>query len=492
MRSRGICALVLLPLLALVGTTAARADAGCTFAALIAGYEAGLTRYQAKDFDGALAAWRPLVERGFPPALRRTSILHAAGAGALAPDLETAAVLARVAKNGGDSGAHGLVRKIDESRGPDAVSSAIERRAERWRPAVDCWTARVGELVEVGERRFRFGDIEVAVDPDVPERALALIRHRLPQAMVYAAKYVPLAHRYLPAVDRIEVLSSDLFDRYVGARVDADRLVVEMTGANILDDKPAFLVWALTIAAARGLYDRLDDSVFADPYRRTIGGRKVYGSVYPDIDNAPFFAAVEKALAFAEDLPERVEPAFAIIDEIHYTPRSERHHAAGTVDVVVGYYDRRLGIEGRRRVFIRRDMRWSSPADLLLTLVHEGTHALQDQRAERYRQELASSNAALSALEQAGHDPARDAKTLQAEIDSKRDYSRRWFEGTKTESGHVQDIAFECEALANEIRAARAIDAPLSLIESSQYLKLCENAQRLYVRWKNDKILGRR
>lgn len=230
----------------------------------------------------------------------------------------------------------------------------------------------------------------------------------------------------------------------------------------------------------------------ADPILRTRRGIKLIGAVYPDIRNDQFFKFVERAFEMAKGLPKSLQRYIDIIDEIHYNPQSKHFIKRGTVDASGAYYNNSLSSDGHRMMFIRRDVLYSSPLFFLRTIVHEGTHAAQAAQAERFNHEIPRERNALRKLTDAGKNKSPAAMKLQASIDKKLDYVIRRFRGIETKRGFIQDIKFECEATRNEIRLLRAIAGSPDMMKSSGYVKLCPDAERTLVEWRNERWKNRR
>jgi len=287
-------------------------------------------------------------------------------------------------------------------------------------------------------------------------------------------------------VDRIEILGSTLYDRYTGFKPDTDEDVLQVSVANFLDKRPDAFVGSIIVEAARRLSSKVPNAPFRGPWERPYKGKRLSGSPYPDADNKTFYEAAAKALDMASKLPEGLRGAVEVVDEIRYNPASEYFTKVGTLDLAVGFYDARLGQRGRRAIFIRRDMRYSSPLHLLMTIVHEGTHAAQDKRAEDYEQALPSLRDRLENLEAAGKGAHAKAEGLRKEIAEKEDYVSRFRDG-KIKDGRAESLVFECEALINEIRTARLFDAEPSAVQSG-YLDLCDDAKVLMVRWQDERL----
>ena len=75
---------------------------------------------------------------------------------------------------------------------------------------------------------------------------------------------------------------------------------------------------------------------------------------------------------------------------------------------------------------------------------------------------------------------------IHNEVKTKSDYFNRWYRGLKTKTGRIQDIAFECEATENEIMAVKLIGGSPDIMKGSGYLKMCPEAQRKIVKWKEE------
>ncbi|MEO5337941.1 MAG: hypothetical protein H7841_13780 [Magnetospirillum sp. WYHS-4] len=307
----------------------------------------------------------------------------------------------------------------------------------------------------LGALPARAGSPEVWVAPNIPEKAANAVRRAVPLILDKARSRLEAMSQSLAPVKRIEVVpGSDRNGRYVGWK-SGDEGILRIALASFLDDRPDFTGHALALAVA-GRHGRLRPD---DPYLRRLRGKTLVGSVYPDVKNEPFFAAMEKAFALAERLPPAQRKAFDAIDAIHYVPHSQHFLKGGTVDSVAGFYSQALGEPGNRMVFIRRGIQWTSEMGLLLLLVHEGTHVLQHgviERAERN---------------------GGDADMVAA-----------WHGREKDDRGIAKRMRFECEAVANEIHAAVALDAPPELIEESQYVKLCDNARVLLAQWRDRRL----
>jgi len=237
----------------------------------------------------------------------------------------------------------------------------------------------------------------------------------------------------------------------------------------------------IVVESLRRISGKVPNAPFRRPWERPYKRKRLSGSPYPDADNKAFYEAAAKALDMAAKLPEDVRPTIDVVDEIRYNPASAYFTKAGTLDLAVGFYDAGLGQRGRRVIFIRRDMRYSSPLHLLMTIVHEGTHALQDKQAEEYETALTGLRGRLENLEAAGKGSEAKAEALRREIADKDGYVSRFRDG-KIKDGRAESLVFECEALINEIKTARLFDAEPSTVQLG-YLDLCDDAKILMVRW---------
>jgi hypothetical protein len=252
-----------------------------------------------------------------------------------------------------------------------------------------------------------------------------------------------------------------------------------------MDDSLQHAARAILLQAKRRVFDSLPDSPFADPLMRVMNGKRVFGSVYPDVNNGTYFRLMRQAFDMVEKLPREVRLFADIVDEIHYGPVSKHYKPEGTIDAQGAYYNKVLSAEGARLIFVRRDMLYSSPLYLVQTLVHEGTHAAQDQKAYRTLVEIEKLKAQQRKLGE-GKANSTEAKQIDVKIQELLDYPKRWYQGLETATGRIQDIAFECEATEVEIAAVKAVGGLPDVMESSGYIRLCPEAQKKLVRWQEE------
>ena len=482
---------VLVPCLVLAVGSTPRAEAGaaCTVDAMVAEYRAGLGRFSKEDFAGALSHWRPLARQGFAPAQARLADLHTRGAGGLEADPMEAAKWAVAASRRFDRRGLALARKLERLMEKERFREAT-RRAEAWTPALPpCLVERGDRPKRAGDRSVRYGGSLIIVHARAAPSLVRLALTRMPQVIRVARQQNPVGGLLLPSVRRYEVVQGDRYARYVGWKAGQEGRVLQVAQGNLLDEVPGYAARALVLAAVRDLYARLPDSHAVDPFTWEYKGKRIHGSVYPDVDNEAFRKTVERVLDMAETLPPTVRRHVEIVDEIHYNPPSNSFTKGGAPDSAIGYYDRALSSEGRRIIFVRRDIRWGSALDLLLTLVHEGTHASQDRTAERYEVELAEKRSALAALAGTGEDRRAERDALERRIEEMVAYVNLWFRRLPADELRAKSIRFECEAAIQEVEAARTFDAPPSSVEQSPYVRLCEDVRLRLVRWKDERLL---
>ncbi|MDA0240529.1 MAG: hypothetical protein O3A84_10955, partial [Proteobacteria bacterium] len=123
--------------------------------------------------------------------------------------------------------------------------------------------------------------------------------------------------------------------------------------------------------------------------------------------------------------------------------------------------------------------------------IHEGTHAEQDERADRYRHQIPRDDRKLKQLVSAGKGDSQEAMKLKGEIKAKNHYLERWYRGVKKPQGWIQDIRFECEATINEIKALQALGGAPDMMKDSGYIRVCPDAQRMLVRWRDQRFKNR-
>jgi TPR repeat protein len=96
--------------------------------------EDGLEAYRAKDYEKAIAAWRPLAEQGMAAAQYRMGVLYAEGKGVPANDAEAALWFERAAKQGDPAAQYDLAASYAEGTGVRKDATAA---AEWFRRAAD-------------------------------------------------------------------------------------------------------------------------------------------------------------------------------------------------------------------------------------------------------------------------------------------------------------------------------------------------------------------
>ena len=458
----------------------------CAIDELIESHKSGLALYREEDYEGARARWRPLAELGFPPAQGRLAELHAEGRGGPAANLKEAGRWALFASHAGDVEGTEAAAKIREALGEVAFQE-IMAAAKGWRPTLPpCLRFDYGRFEAVDGHSARIGPSLVRLDPKFPDEAAKAILERFRAAFGLALRMSVSAALYLSPIKTYHIIPGDKYDRYVGWKAGARGRDLEMTVGNVLDKSPSFLAAAILQEATREAYRRIPGARLNDPYQRTFKGKRIVGSVYPDVNNQPFFNAVLQALEIAEQLPPDVRRHVDIIDEIRYNPISEQMTQGGVVDPGIGYYDRRLSAEGRRVIFFRRDMKWSYPADVLLTIVHEGTHATQHRDAERLMRELPEKHARLQAIGADGETGGAETEALRRAIADGETYLRLWQRKSGSEAENSASVKrFECEATVQEIKTAQVLGYQSTAITKSPYFKLCDDVQKMMAEWKD-------
>ncbi|GAB6053326.1 hypothetical protein JCM17960_21460 [Magnetospira thiophila] len=444
------------------------APSPCNAGAYLAQHRQAVDLYQDQKFDQAVALWAPLAEVGFAPAQARYghALLLGEGADKNIPDaLFWTLVAARQNDLNGMKIASNLQETLDQK-----VVAEVTRRAETWQAEPEgCMVAPAAPLRQTDSHtaELRNGP-RVVIDPKVSEEAARAIFKVLASIATALHKDHVALLPYLALIDRLDIFAvpEDPFDRYVGWAAATDQRVLQMSVGSFMDDDPNFMLAAILLEVRRHIYDALPQSHFNDPQIRTHKGVRLVGSVYDDINNKNFYKMASKALDMAEKLPKSVAPTVQAIHEIRYNPQSRHFFKTGRIDATGGYFMKHVGGPDNRIITVRREARWVSPASWLLLFVHEGTHILQQQKAERHDLKIAQGSGTTTMSE----------------------YNRRWRQGVEMNGRQVSDMAFECEATENEIRAARALDLPPSLIEESGYLSLCDRAQKMMVQWSDARL----
>lgn len=466
-------------------------SAPCSSADIAAGYGQTMALLKAKKYGRALPGLKSLADAGHGPAQRHLAIMLRDGDGL--PMSKSGAVLwSELAYRSGDKAAKSITRK--SRAGLDKISRAVlDVRLKAWRAArLSCDGGKLSALP------VKAGDDGAALIPDmttgrlVDEQGAQVARRRFPEIIQAALAQDPMARIYLDAVDGYELYTGGRYHRYAGWKNNKSKNIMRVP-TNVFNDKSLkYFARMLTLTAKRKLYSQTPDAEFYDPLVRIIGGIKVYGSVYPDIRNGPFFRSMRQAFVLAKQLRPPVTQYIEIIDEIHYNPISKHFNRSGAADAAAAYYNKLLSFEGQRMMFVRRNVLYGSPLFFMQTFVHEGTHAVQDQRAQRYNREVPKLKKCLSKLQERGQGKSPRAERVKRDIDVKFDYVSRWYRGVESNGRRIADMAFECEATEKEILAIKAVGGSPSVMQASGYLKLCSEAQRMLVQWQNELSKGKR
>lgn len=466
-------------------------DTYCGINDILKGYAKGLRAYQQKDYSKARTHWAPLADRGFQPAARWRAVIYANGKD-MKQDLMEAAFWAKVAAHGMDVQGRKISLVLRGKLTP-AEQKTVDERFKAWSPNVaQCWgDSGADQRTDNYSFISRFG-IKVLIDPRLKKEAADLVYSRFTNIIDLARRSIPMAELYLLAVEQAEIHVGDRYDRFLRFKPGVKGNVLQISIGNFLDKEPQFVAQAIAYEALRHVYSRLGKSKFTDPYTVTYKGKRFVGSIYPDADNKEFFKIMKQVTDMAAKLPEKYRRAFDVVDEIRYTPHSKYFEMAGVLDGGVAYYNRQWSMPDRRMIFLRRDLRYSSSVDMLMNVVHEGTHVLQDIRSEDYEAQIPELRIALQDLEKVGEIDTPNAKDKKKELARMEDYVLRWRRGITPDKKFTQDINFECEATMMEINVAKAVDAPPRLVENSQYLALCEDAKIAIVRWKDSLISNRK
>jgi len=461
------------------------AAANCKLDAILTSYKSALADLKSGQVESAMRTLAPMAEAGLGPAQRE---LAKAYAGGLVKD-DTgfgAAFWAELAFRAGDKEGRRLSRKYRAPLSDDARVKLTDALSTWPVKMLRCAGGRVTGAAEQTSPR-PVPDIRITFDKRINEQDQDELKQRADTLLTQLVAADPTDIVYLSAIDVLEIYKGSRYHRYAGWRAENDRNVLRMAGSNFEDKSPKFVVQTVILEAKRRMYAKLPSSSFADPYVREYAGKLIYGSVYPDVRNGKFFSVIRHAFDMAKRLPKELQQYIDVIDEVHYNTSSKHFIRAGTIDSSGAYYYKLLSDDGKRLMFVRRDVRYSSALFFLRTFVHEGTHAVQDKRAQEYVKDVNRIKRAQIKLERSGQGNSAKAKALEKEFNEKFDYAKRWFQGIKTATGRIQDISFECEATRNEILAVKALDGPPDVMQSSGYLKLCPKAQQMILEWERER-----
>jgi len=218
----------------------------------------------------------------------------------------------------------------------------------------------------------------------------------------------------------------------------------------------------------------------ADQESITHKGIRLIGSVHADISNKPFFDQLKTAIDLADKLPPRAKRAVFAITDIVYNPQSRmepKNSRPSWQLSAKAYYLLDGNPEQRRIVTVLRNLKYrGAPATMLTTLVHEGSHALQDLRYFRQRKELQGLQYRLGqSLAQSRGSPSEESLVLEQKIRDIQGTIVLWYEGpAKGKDAHA--AAFECEAAMNAVLAAQALGLGRSQVGA--YASICPKVKK--------------
>tara|TARA_B100000315_G_scaffold260173_3_gene319714 strand:- start:672 stop:2144 length:1473 start_codon:yes stop_codon:yes gene_type:complete len=473
------------------GSTNPAVAQNCKLSDIVNNYKTGLQHFNAKNYNRALLRWVPLAEAGLGPAQRQIAGMYDKGLG-LEKSPGKAALWAELSFRSGDRAGRRLSTDLRIKLTPKQRQS-LKAQLTAWRAReITCQNGRVAESAQPVKLAY-----DVTKHKSITPENVRVVDEKLPVILRNAIHADSAAKVYLSAIDEFDFYNGARYDRYVGwtpkIRARGKKLnIIKLSVSNFLDQEPDHFAKAILLTAKRRVYEQLPDSKFADPLMRVFMGKRIYGSVYPDIRNGNFFKVMRQAFTMVERLPKSLQRYIDIIDEIHYNPSSKRFIRFGTIDSKGAFYVKSLSAEGHRMMFIRREVLYSSPLFFLQSFIHEGTHAVQDQKAFKDYYDVQRIKAVLTRMQTEGKGDSTQAEKLKGEMSAKQDYANRWYRGVKTKTGRIQDIAFECEATENEIQTVKLVGGSPDIMKGSQYLKLCPEAQRQMVQWRDEISLKNR
>jgi len=457
----------------------------CKLPDIVSNYKTGLKHFNDKNYNRALLRWVPLAEAGLGPAQRQIAKMYATGLG-LDKSPGKAALWAELSFRSGDRVGRRLSTNLRSQLTLEQRQS-LKAQLTAWRArGITCDGGRVKDRPQAVKLAY-----QVSMHKSITPKNARLIKDKLPVILQAALNADRMANVYLSAIDHFDFYNGSRYDRYVGWKPknrlkDKSQNVIKLSVSNFFDQEPDHFAKAVLLTAKRHVYDQLPGSNFADPLMRVVKGKRIYGAVYPDIRNGNFFKVMRQAFSMAERLPKSLQRYIDIIDEFHYNPASKHYIRSGTIDSKGAFYIKSLSSDGHRMMFVRRKVLFSSPLFFLQTFIHEGTHAVQDQKAYNDYYDSQKIKAVLVRLQSNGKGNSAEANNLKREMNAKQDYANRWYRGIQTKTGRIQDIAFECEATENEIKAVKLIGGSPDIMKASGYLKLCPEAQRQIIEWRDE------
>ena len=456
----------------------------CSLDLIVLNYKKANAAYKTKNYQKALISWLPLAKAGFGPAQRQIAQMYETGIGVERSE-STAYFWATLAHHGGDLAGSQLFNDMRQKLLPELLTE-VKTKVDQWvAETINC-SGRLPVLALNSNNH----SYKIFKNKSISNKNSQLIDKNLSSVLRLAAGQNFANSLYLSIIDRFDFYNGSRYDRYVGwtplnKLKNKSLNVLKLSVSNFHDIKPEYFAKAILFVAKRRIFGRLPDSRLIDPFMRIIKGKRVFGSVYPDIKNRNYYKMMNQAFSMADQLPRSLKRFIDIVDEIHYNPTSKYYKRSGTIDAKGAFYIKSLSSDGHRLMFVRRKVLFSSPLFFLQTFIHEGTHAVQDQIAHKKWGEIKRTRKIISALKLSGGN-LKEINDLKKKNKIKLKFVNRWYRGVKTKKGRVQDIEFECEATQNEVKAVKIVGASPDIMKGSGYIKLCPEAQRQVIKWRDE------
>ena len=229
--------------------------------------------------------------------------------------IEKARVWARLAHQGGDKEG----RRLDNEFGINLtsnISSFLMSEVDSWKAkSLVCLDGNLAVTSNLKELRYK-----IIKGKRISRQNSRLIDRGLGPTLKIALKKNMANKLYLSIIDKFDFYNGSRYDRYVGWQPinklkNKSLNVIRLSVSNFHDIKPDYFAKALLFVVKRRVFNRLPDSELIDPYMQIIAGKRVFGSVYPDVRNENYFKMIRRAFAMAEQLTRPLKRYINIIDE---------------------------------------------------------------------------------------------------------------------------------------------------------------------------------
>jgi hypothetical protein len=146
-------------------------------------------------------------------------------------------------------------------------------------------------------------------------------------------------------------------------------------------------------------------------------GRTIVGSNYDGINNDLYFDTVKKAIDMIETLPPDLRKAVGSIRRVFYNPPSPQRQRNDAYTNIVGVYTIGPKFEEPAPIIFYKDMKFSAPYEVAMSIVGNSMYAEDHQRMIELRRQMGTMRAAGDTSSDKYKTLEKEHANLQAVLD---------------------------------------------------------------------------